>query len=96
MIIFIELYLILEFFLGINRLIELCFGNDKLWIIWNFLGFDLGIIFNGEDIKLFKGGDVKGFVILFSLMFWWINFWIIEGCFNVFLWLWEILELGKV
>lgn len=45
------LYCIIEFFLGIFVLIELFFGYKRLCIILNFLGFDLGIIFNGDEMK---------------------------------------------
>lgn len=94
-ILFIELYVILEFFFGIIEFIELFFGKDKLWMIWNFFGFDFGIIFNGEEINWVNGGEGKGLVILFNFLFWVIKFCMIEGCLIVFLWLREIFEFGR-
>lgn len=79
------LYCIIEFFLGIFVLIELFFGYKRLCLILNFLGFDLGIIFNGDEMKGENGGLENGLEIWLSD-----NFFLI-CVFIIFVW--EVVDL---
>lgn len=79
---------IIEFFFGILILIELFCGYERLWIIWNLLGLDWGIIFKGNDINGVYCGVENGFVICLRFKFYCIWFLMIL-CFKVELWFFD-------
>lgn len=62
------LYCIIElFFWGID--FDRIFEYERLLIIWNLLGLDLGIIFKGDNINGVYGGVKNGFVICFDIVY---------------------------